>query len=262
MKLCLTDTRNPEKWTRADRNRKCDAAIVSSRWTRNPFGVRDVRVMPSLQPGILYFDGKPADLHGYNGSLLVALERIPGWDQVAGAPISIWKSGDGRQELCAFDVSNVKVVEAWAETASESFPWANEFHLDYFTDLAWLAPDRPAWAWKGWDAGYALFCKFMAFDRAYSLIGQQFHTTAITPYVDELYVEEHPQRAGILMADQSPTPDRIYEIRHGWTVPPAEAAAGITDAAWQAYVRACLRWIKEKDCYLSWGRDETAGVGL
>ncbi len=253
MKLCHTDTRNPEKWSKADRQRDCSRAMVSSRWTRNPFGVRPVEVMPMVQPGILYFDEKPADATGYNALLRTRLEAIPEWDKVAGGYLPIWASNDGRQQLWAFDVSNVAVVEAWATTLAESFPWAHGIHFDYFSSLGWLAPDRPVWAWRGWDTGYALLTRRVGYmhNKTYKLIGQQYHRTAITHYVDGLYHEESPGHFGQSFEDLARIvgPQDVIELRSPENFP-------------ESYREQVKAFVEERGCYLSWGRDATAGVGL
>lgn len=256
IKRCLFDGRNPEAWSKADRRRGCERAIVSHRWPVNPFGITpNIEVMPSLQPGILYFDGKPSDAAGYNGRLAAKVSAVPDGFLLNGRPLSIWKSDDGRQELRAFDITNLAVMEAWQNECAASFLWANGYHADYFTSLAWLRPDAEYAGdkafWRAWDTAYAFFA-----NRFPTVIGQQYHLTPITPYAYGLFVEVEPHhfaqtldqhRAN--MAKHGGGIEWVFEIREPMKHSPAK-------------LDEWLRFIKERGCYVSWGRDATAGVGL
>jgi len=256
-KRCLTDIRNPARWTKADRGR-CkpgDMAIVSNVWDRPPFGIRDVLTLPHIQPGVFRVDGKPAGIPGaFNYEWGQVVDDNPEWSLLTGLPVTLWSSGN--QSLTAFDLSRLDVIEAWTDFLLAHFAWAGGIHHDYLTGYGWLEPDIPLAFWKQHDAGYACAIQRIRLRRpSWVFIGQQFHLTPLTPYVDGLYLEESPGHFGLSFEQIAANMDRhghpehwVIELRHPERFP-------IT------YQQQVARFAADHGSWLSWGMNEMALVG-
>jgi hypothetical protein len=272
----LTDGRNPARLTLADRKRECARASVSPLWTTNPFGMRAVEVLPLIQPGVWRKDGKPVgDASTFNARLGAFIDELPARSELGGKRFQIWPTvgttGDG-QTVTAIDLTRLDVLEEWTNLLLESFSWAGGIHHDYLTDMVWLDYEReqdpakriPLWFWKAWDACYAFaLTKLKDARHDWVLLGQQFHLTSITPYVQGLYVEEWPGRSGPTLVDHGLAmtahgrgQDWSFEVRNPNVPPP-----GWSMSAWQAYLAQVVQFVRERDCFLSWDRDATALVG-
>jgi hypothetical protein len=266
MKTCLTDWRNPERWTRLDRGRLCQRASVSNVWTYNPFGIRPVQTLVAIQPGVLRWGGRVTGLPGSFNSQLGTESDLAGWGFLGGrGMLPIWEYGS--QSVTAIDLARPEVAVRWADLMVECFTWAHGVHLDYFTDLAWLDTERrlDSFYWLDWNAGLRLAVEHLRKARPdWTILGQQFHLTPITDAVDGLFIEEHPQHFGITLAQHAAAmlehgggPDWTFEIRNP-TVPPA----GVSPVAWRAYLDQCAEFIREQGAFVSWGRDGAALAGV
>lgn len=255
---CITDLRGPAGWSRADRTRATegDRAIVSTLWQHNPFGISGAKVFPNVQPGVWRSNGIPVgtpyDFNAVWGSIV---DQHPDWSLLEGKPMTIWASGS--QSVTAVDLTRLDVIEEWTDLLLGYFYWADGVHFDYFSSLSWLdASISPAY-WRSYDLAYAATMMRLKRLRVnWMLTGQQFHLTAITPYVDGLYLEESPGHFGLSF-------DQIKESmwRHGhpenWTIELR------SPQSWSAeYRETVARFAASQGCFLSWGRDATAGVGF
>lgn len=255
-RLCLTDLRNPARWTKAQRSRECERAIVSIAWPRSPFGIRNVQALPSIQPGVFRVDGRPVgEPESFNAQWGAQVDSHPEWSLIEGKPIDLWRSG--AQSTTAVDLTCLDALEIWTDLLVEHFHWAAGVHFDYFTGLGWLNNTISASYWRAWDMAYALASyKLRSIRGDWILLGQQFHLTAITPYVDGLYLEESPGHFG-LSFDQI----RANMDRHGhgsdWVIELREPTKFP-----EAYQRQVIELARERACCLSWGRDETAGLAV
>lgn len=273
-----TDWRNPAKWTKLDRtSRPAQGASVSNVWTRSPFGIRPIETFVAIQPGVFRVDGKPAGALGaFNYEFGRLVDENPEWSLVSGHPIRLWPKTvpanppKGTQTVTAIDLTRLDVIEAWTDFILAHFAWANGIHHDYLTNLAWLVAEQglpiPSAFWRAWDTGYTAAIQRMRLRRPdWKFLGQQYHLTPLTPYVDGLFIEEHPQFTGTLLATHDLNmknhggPAWVFEIRSGNEVPP-ELIGKVQPQAWRNYVATCVEWVRERDASLSWGRDETALV--
>lgn len=252
----LTDTRSVPRWTKLDRARACHRATVSIGWPRNPFGLRPVSVFPLVQPGVFRNNGQAVKLENeFNASLGAFMDEDPSRYLLSGQPVTIWQSGT--QSVQAFDLSRLDVVEGWVERILAHYPWASGIHHDYLTELSWLAPQLSLAYWRAYETGYALALTRLAHDRHdWTLLGQQYHLTRLTPYAHGLYVEESPGHFGQSFDDHRANMRAAgkgwawtFEIRNPDQFP-------------KAYTDLCAEFVREQGCYLSWGRDATALVGV
>lgn len=269
MRLNLFDFRSPPRWSKADRERVCDRAMVGVAWDRSPFGMRPVQVLPNIQPGVWRAGGAPVVTE--NGYMRQWGEIVDasGWSlsDSSGAPLSIWSSGS--QSLTPVDLSRVEVVEAWVDHVLYFFPWASGVHLDYFTNLAWLFPPvfdaagrllsgLPLEYWRGYDLGLAFAAVLLKRARPdWHVSGGQYHTTPITRYADSLFLEEGPthfegqtfESVEASMDAHGGGRDWTVELRHPERLP-----------AW--YIAKTLELVRRRGCLLSWRRDSESLVGV
>lgn len=255
-RLCVTDLRNPARWSRSDRQRACSRGIVSIAWDRRPFGLSGVQVLPSIQPGVFRFDGAPVgEPWSFNRQWGEAVDANPDWLLLEGRRVDLWRYD--RQSVTAVDLTRLDALETWTTLLMEHFSWADGVHFDYFTGLSWLDGSISEAYWRAWDVAYALVTsKFRLSRPGWVLLGQQFHLTAITPYVHGLYLEESPGHFGLSFEQVRANMDRhgrgadwVVELREPGQFP-------------EAYQRQVIDFAAERDCFLSWGRDATAGLGI
>jgi hypothetical protein len=264
MRTCLSDLRSPRSWSKADRERKCESALVSILWDRNPFGTRDVLAMPNVQPGIWTSGGFPVGPAGsFNVELAAVLARIPGAFLIDGLEANIWAAGDDKVQ--AFDVSRLDVVEVWTDMIIRHFaPIFRAIQHDYLTSLRDLgAPHASDEYWQRWSAGYVAAISRLhgSFDH---IQGQVHHVTRLSHYADAIYYEVHPQAFGITieqhrmrMMEHPGWRDAVWEVRDPNTPPGATSMA-----AWKTYLDEVVDFVDGHGMVLSWGRDASALVGL
>lgn len=272
----LADGRNPTRWSLNDRRRKCDAAGVSPAWPTNPFGNTGIPVFPLIQPGVFRVNGLPVEqASGFNQALGRVVDAC-GWTlrDEKGDDVLLWKfrQDDGKiQTTTALDLLHEPTRATFVELVSAHFPWAAGIWLDYYTTLSDQFPNAPAGFWPAWNDALAdVVARCRAARPGWKLLGQIHQETPITPLVDGCFREEHPQHFGVTLAQHatflkaagSRAPNYVFEIRSGWDVPKKEAANGITAIQWMGYVKTCLRWMEERNVYVSFGRDANALVGL
>lgn len=257
MRLNLFDFRSPPRWTKADRNRECEQAMVSVAWDSNPFGVRPVRVLPNIQPGVWRKDGAPVvteNAYMAEWGRWVDDHNVTLRDE-QGKPRNIWTSGV--QSLTAIDLSRVEVVEAWVGAIVGHFGWARGVHLDYYTNLAWLFPTMPLEYWTGYDLGLAHAVTLMRDLRPdWHITGGQYHRTSITHYVDGLFLEESPTHFGQTFESVEADMDDHGNGRE-WTI---EIRRPEVYPDW--YIQKALDLVERRGCLLSWRRDAESLRGL
>ncbi len=258
MRICLWDLRSPPKWTKADRSRECERAVVSVAWDQSRFGLQDVLTMPNVQPGVWRRDtGVPVVTENGYMALWGRVVDEKNWTlrNPDGSPVNLWAGGG--QSVTAVDLSRVEVVEARVGAIVGYFGWARGISLDYFTNLAWLAPEIPLDYWNGYDLGLAHAVTLLRRQRPdWHLIGHQYHRTRITHYPDALFHEYSPTHFG----------QTFYQLEaemdsHGggkdWVIEMFEA-----ERYGPAYVRQVIDLVNRRGCLLSFERDAKAGVGI
>jgi len=161
IRRCVADFRSPPRWTKADRSRECERAIVSIAWPRSPFGMRDVLVMPNVQPGVWRASGLPVLTENLYMQRWGTLVDANNWHLTTGdageeLPAEIW--GSGAQSLTAVDLTRVGgtaidgtwtgtlVVPRWASNAI--YRITHVFLLDAGDHNASYTPSSAGWgAW-------------------------------------------------------------------------------------------------------------------
>lgn len=254
MKTMLVDWRNPSKWTRSDRKRPCSAASISNMWEVNPYGIQDVDIYIAIQPGVFRSSGVPVGAPtSFNAAWGKIVDEHPDWSLISGRSIILWSAGS--QSVTAVDISNPEVVEAWINLIATHFTWADGIHFDYFTNLAWIAPDIPFPFWEEWDMGLVIATlKLQAL--GFKVLGQQYHLTPATDALDGLFLEESPGHFGLTFEEIAENMERhgreenwVIELRHPMQFP-------------EWYREEVISFAWKHNCYLSWGRDAEAGVGF
>lgn len=278
LKSMLTDGRNPGAITKADRQRYADRAGVSPAWNRNPYGISPVQVLPLIQPGVFRVDGIPVRQENPWNAELGAMADANGWNLLGpdGKDILLWhrtyRRADGTtatETTTALDLTNKDARDMFAGELPNYYQWAHGMWFDYFGSFDNGSALGPAF-WPKWFDGWRDVCERVRKARPdWFLLGQSYQLSTITDCVDGIFIEEHPQHFGVLLADQGKMLDRygakaqdcVFEIRSGWNIPP-DLVGKVTPESWQAYVRQCLAFIERRGCYVSFGRDQSAGAGL
>lgn len=257
MRLNLFDFRSPPKWSKADRDRKCDQAMIGVGWDFNPFGLHPVRVLPNIQPGVWRANGLPVVTENAYMKAWGDTVDARGWNLLHpdGSKREIW--ADRSQSLTAVDLTRVECVEAWVGAIVGHFGWASGIHIDYYTDLAWLFPTIDLTYWRGYNLGLAHAVALLRKQRPdWYIAGGQYHKTAITHYVDGLFHEEAPTHFGQTFAQLEADMDDHGGGRE-WTIELREPERYGPD-----YVRLTLDLIERRGCLLSWKRDAASLVGV
>jgi hypothetical protein len=261
LRRALHDFRSPPKWTLADKKRPCEVAFISAAWPRNPFGLLDVRVLPDVTPAVFRRDGLPvATENPFSATWGELVERHPDWSLIDGRPCTITWGAPG-QSLTPVDMTRLDVIEAWVELVLEHLPWASGLALDYWSTLVeafWASPGY----WRAWNVGLAHATMLLREARPdWHLSSREWHLTPVTPYVDSLFLEEHPQHFGMTIAQHEAktfthpgAKDFVIEVRKPEWIKAQSGGA--------AYLEQILALVERQGCLLSWKRDELAGVGF
>lgn len=252
MRLVATDLRSPPNWKLYDHRRRPEWAIVSSLWTRDPFGMAPVKTFPHLQPGVWRANGEPVgELGTFNRMWGDIVDQHPSWGLIEGREILLWKSGI--QTVTAVDFTNVGAAEAWTNLILSHFHWAQGIHFDYFSGLGWIDGNVSQGYWQAWDTFYwGVTWKLKHSRPDWLLIGQQYHLGAITPFVDGLYLEESPGHFGLSFAQHSANMG-IHGSPENWVMELR------FPRLWSdSYQRQVIAFTERNGCLLSWGRDSEA----
>lgn len=230
------------------------AATAESRpVTGNPSG----KILVAISPTILYGpDGNVAD-RPYNKALWRAAV-----DCGAVTSREVWR-GDNGYSTRLFDLTKRGMLAAWLKLLDEHFPWADGFHIDYFSAWSWLFPDL-APSDVLWDQALAALATHLR-SEGKVVIGQQYHLTNPLCATDGAFVEQSPfawhytleQHHDDMVlwqnvtkfGDKKPRPSFwTYEVRD-----------------WQNWPKESLdlvkKWAEEQDVYLCLGRDANVYQG-
>lgn len=184
---------------------------------------------------------------------------------------------DGHTSTYALNLTRPEVCRWFAARFVEHFPWADGWHADYWTNLAWIDQKdyvRPVGGdafWLAYQNGLTRIAREirgLRSPRPTRIIGQQFHNMRGAPdmaQLSERYVEDYPWKwgwyrpwqkfhgdqidafAGFLRAVGN-TPEHVIELRY--------------PLAYTAYERqSILDFAGARGCLVSWGRDRNAGAG-
>jgi hypothetical protein len=207
-RIWCTDWRNKGRFTKAERQRRCEIASVSPDWRGSgsipPFVFAGAHLIGTA-PCYLEIDGISSSL-GWNREIREwAIDN--GFDIMPdGQRLVIWESPDHRQKSYALNMAEPKAALGFAEKIINDFPWASGWHADYYTNLGWIAEEQEkAYAqdmelWARWDAGLISATNtFASFNKV--VVAQQYHLTRATPPVNGLFLEVRPTAFGKTLAD-------------------------------------------------------------
>lgn len=192
MKLCLTDRRSPLRWSKAQRGRKADRAVVSLLWATDPFGSSPGETLIAVQPGVWMNRGVPVgDPGSFNWNLHAwvkahdAYLRLP-----TGEIVQLWSQSDG-QWVDAMDLTREDVQAEWTESLPAHFNFVDGLLLDYYSTYVGLKTNLlPPTLWPQWQEAWRQITDRLRKHRPdWALVGQEWHVTPITQNVDGLYFE-------------------------------------------------------------------------
>lgn len=255
MKLCGTDLRSPPAWSRSQRKRIFDRAVVSNLWTYSPFGNTPTEVFPHVQPGVwMNRDAIVGEIGTFNrefGEWCVHNDVF--LRNALGQIVTIRWPESTAERVQVVNLTVPEVRNRWVDDLVNHFSWASGIFHDYFCDLLWMDPALgPGFTAPWFEAWRQVVDRERSYHPDWKILGQEWHGTPITGAVDGVFVERidefYPVSRDALVLDMKKhgKPDEwMLELRRPWVFP-------------GEYVAEFERLCEDMGCFGSFGRDLTA----
>lgn len=167
-----------------DLSRPVEAYSIASTHERRPVtGNPSGKVLVAVSPTVMMKDGVPVN-RPYNMAL---------WRKVVDLGAStnrvVWQ-GENGYETRLFDLTKRGMLREWIKILDSFFPWADGFHLDYFSAWSWAFPDMAS-SDEAWDKALTDLANALR-SRGKLVLGQQFHLTQPLLACNGAFVEQSP----------------------------------------------------------------------
>lgn len=244
---CIVDWRGvPDLTKRAD-----FYSVFWSHKNRPTLGNPNGRILVAISATLLYHGPGPA-MRPYNLDLYqAALKRNALTERVA------W-TGEDEWHSRVFDLTKRGMLQDWLAILAEHFPWADGFHVDYFSAWSWLFPDM-AQSDELWDRLLAGLATGIRVQNKLCL-AQQFHPSAPSMAASGQFWEVNPTSFGQTLesheSDAEMFRDAVGRVDGRETLFVSEIREPARYPAW--YIEQVRAWAARNDFVLSLGRDATS----
>lgn len=161
-----------------------------------------------------------------------------------------------------FDITRRGVIREWLSILDERFPWADGYHVDWFSAWSWAFPEMAPMD-AAWDSALAALAQALR-SRGKLVLSQQFHLTSPVLATNGAFCEQSPFAFRYTLAKH----EEDLSIFRSFTgrVDPREVlwVQEVRDpgAFTKEIIDEIKAWAVRNDAVLSFGRDAQAGALL